>query len=110
MLIRPYTPGDFDLWNDFVYNSRNATFIHDRNFMDYHSDRFMDASVLMFDDKDQLLALFPATINGEVVSSHAGLTYGGWLLGASKPTILHLIEGWRLMLDYYRPGCAHIII
>ena len=29
-------------WNEFVKNSKNGTFLFDRNYMDYHSERFTD--------------------------------------------------------------------
>ena len=29
-------------WNEFVLLSRNATFLHLRDYMDYHADRFAD--------------------------------------------------------------------
>ena len=47
---------DFSLWNAFVASAKNSLFMHDRNFMDYHADRFLDNSLMFFDD-DELLAL-----------------------------------------------------
>ena len=29
-------------WNDFVGQSKNATFLFYRGYMDYHADRFAD--------------------------------------------------------------------
>ncbi|MBQ9821268.1 MAG: GNAT family N-acetyltransferase, partial [Muribaculaceae bacterium] len=50
-------------WNDFVQSSRNATFLHQRGYMDYHSDRFSDCSLLALRDS-KLCALLPACIDG----------------------------------------------
>lgn len=98
------------LWDDFVENSRNGTFIFKRGFMDYHADRFPDHSLLLYDNHDRLIALFPATVNANTVSSHSGLTYGGWVLGPSKPDILQLLEAWQLMTAYYKEaGCDTLI-
>ncbi|MDE7385660.1 MAG: GNAT family N-acetyltransferase [Muribaculaceae bacterium] len=110
MYIRPYTPADASEWDQFVSNSRNATFILRRSFMDYHADRFQDASLMLYDDKNALLALLPASMADGVVSSHAGLTYGGWILGRTRPNVLQLLEAWGLMADYYRSLGCHTLL
>lgn len=67
-------------WNDFVASSRNGTFLFDRGYMDYHSERFTDCSWLAF-KKGRLTALLPANSAPEhILQSHGGLTYGGWIL------------------------------
>ena len=76
-----YTPDKKFLWNDFVRNAKNSLFMHDRNFMEYHKDRFADNSLLFYDD-DELIALFPCSIKGEKLYSHGGLTYGGFITNA----------------------------
>jgi hypothetical protein len=48
--------------------------------MEYHADRFRDASVLVCGDDGRVVAAFPASIYNDTVSSHAGLTYGGLLM------------------------------
>jgi len=53
-----YTPEKADIWNQFVAEAKNGTFLFDRNYMDYHSDRFNDHS-LMFYEKNRLLAVLP---------------------------------------------------
>lgn len=102
MHIEPYTPSECPLWDEFVAASRNATFLHRRDYMDYHADRFTDASLMLYDNHRRLVALLPAAAAGDTVSSHAGLTYGGWLLGPSKPDVTAMLEGFELMRDYYR--------
>lgn len=78
--ITPYTPEQKSRWNDFVHRSKNSTFLHNRDYMDYHADRFDDASLLVW-QKGRLAALLPFNrgADGRVVS-HGGLTYGGLLL------------------------------
>ena len=46
--------------------------------MDYHSDRFDDFSLLFYDN-NTLIALLPANIHKNIVYSHQGLTYGGFV-------------------------------
>ena len=45
--------------------------------MEYHGSRFDDFSLLIFDKNKKLCALLPAHKNGDVLSSHEGLSYGG---------------------------------
>ena len=48
--IRRYNPAMADEWNQFVRASKNGTFLFDRRFMDYHSDRFSDHSLMCYRD------------------------------------------------------------
>ena len=79
--IRRYTPDDAPQWNAFVEQSKNGTFLFDRRYMDYHADRFTDASLMIYREGN-LYALLPANVAGNVLYSHAGLTYGGLITGA----------------------------
>ena len=63
-------------WNSFLNVSKNPSFLFDRNFMDYHSDRFKDYSLLAFIDNN-LVAILPANIDNGKLISHQGLSYGG---------------------------------
>lgn len=74
--IEKYQNGHFEQWNDFVAKAKNATFLFDRNFMEYHSARFEDFSVLIY-EQEKLVAVLPANKVGSEVHSHQGLTYGG---------------------------------
>jgi hypothetical protein len=79
---RLYTASDTQAWNDFVATSRNGFFMFDRGYMDYHADRFVDHSLMIFDDGG-LIALLPANHKDGVLSSHQGLTFGGFLTDKS---------------------------
>ena len=76
LVVKKYNPENKLSWNEFIKNSKNGTFLLDRNFMDYHSDRFIDFS-LMFYENEELLAVFPASLHENEIRSHSGLTYGG---------------------------------
>ncbi len=87
LTVLPYTPDHAARWNDFVAASHNGTFLHNRGFMDYHADRFTDASVMV--EKDgKLLAVMPANVDGDTLISHGGLTYGGIIVGGAMRTAL----------------------
>jgi hypothetical protein len=76
-----YSPASQDSWDRFVRGSRNGTFLFLRDYLDYHADRFPDASLLV-ESGGRLRALLPATLCGEALVSHAGLTYGGFVVDA----------------------------
>lgn len=95
-----YTAERCDEWNSFVAQSRNGTFLFDRRYMDYHSDRFLDHSV-MFYQNGRLLAVLPAHIAGDVFCSHKGLTYGGLLMSAQL-TVVQTLALFRELNDYLR--------
>lgn len=80
MTVRKYTDNEKNVWNEFVHNSKNGIFMFNRSFMEYHKDRFTDNS-LLFSDDDKLVAVMPASIKDGVLSSHGGLTYGGFITG-----------------------------
>lgn len=77
IITRIYCPEKRDEWNKFVRESRNGTFLFDRNYMDYHSDRFADSSLMFYTSRNRLLAVLPANRAGDTLYSHQGLTYGG---------------------------------
>ena len=74
-----YQPDLKDIWNDFVESSKNGTFLFNRSYMDYHSDRFPDHSYLIY-RKRRLYCLLPGCTKDNVFYSHAGLTYGGLIM------------------------------
>ena len=104
MDIIQYTPVQAEEWDAFVRHSKNGTFLLERRFMDYHSDRFSDCSLLIYED-NQLVALFPANWVEEqrIIYSHQGLTYGGLLLTteATERQTLAIMQGIFLWyIDY----------
>jgi hypothetical protein len=65
-----------------VHVSKNGTFLFHRDFMDYHSDRFKDFSLLVFKGK-KLIAVLPANRIDNEIYSHSGLSYGGLVVSKS---------------------------
>lgn len=89
--LKIYTKELHDEWNRFVSQSKNATFLHNREYMDYHSDRFDDCSLVAL-SKGNIIALLPANRVGDTLYSHQGLTYGGWLTPVKHFTIIDMLE------------------
>lgn len=77
--IKRYAPTDKERWNSYVREAKNATFLLDRAYMDYHQDRFADASLLFYKE-GRLYALLPAHIANDTLYIHLGLTYGGLVM------------------------------
>ena len=77
-----YTPALKAEWDAAVEASRNGTFLFRRDYLEYHADRFPDVTNLFF-LKGKVIALLPAHRQGDMLCSHAGLTYGGLILSPS---------------------------
>ena len=87
-------------WNIFIENAKNSTFLFDRNYMDYHADRFQDFSLMIY-RKNKLYALLPANKKNDVLYSHQGLTYGG-LIMSKKSTTLEVIETFQAINSFLK--------
>jgi len=91
-------------WNQVISHSVNGTFMHSRTYIEYHGERFLEASVLVYLDGAPV-GIFPAHQIEEEVYSHQGLTYGGLVIHKG------LKMGWIMaifkeLLKYYH--CLHI--
>lgn len=108
LAVRPYTARDEAAWDAVVAQSRNGTFLHRRAYMDYHAARFRDASLLVEED-GEAVAVLPANRDGDTVSSHAGLTYGGLvaLRGLRAERTLAAFE--RIGEHYRRDGIQRFV-
>ncbi|WP_343707864.1 FemAB family protein [Flavobacterium sp.] len=109
--IKKYSQEDYSIWNDFVAQSKNATFLFHRDFMEYHKDRFEDFSLLVYED-EKLRAILPANKKENAIYSHQGLTYGGLVylpkLKAEKvesilDEILLFLKENQVDTFYYKP-------
>ena len=90
MRISLYTSNDHFEWNEFISKAKNSHFMFYREYMDYHSDRFTDFSIMVRSDMQELLAVLPANINNRTLYSHQGLTFGGLCIKKDATTNLVL--------------------
>lgn len=90
IFIDAYQPSDREVWNRHVALSKNGHFQFHRDYMEYHADRFTDASLMFRQEDGDLLGALPANRKGDTVCSHAGLSFGGLLVkpGVKPPTVL----------------------
>ncbi len=102
MSVVRYDESHKDEWNTFVAESKNGTFLLDRRYMDYHSDRFTDCS-LMFYKQGHLTAALPANYLAQegTVQSHGGLTYGGMIL-SDEITAVEALEAFSCATDWMK--------
>ncbi len=106
--VRSYLPSDAAAWDALVARSRNGNLLHRRGYMDYHADRFVDASLLI-ERGSELVAVFPASIRGDCVSSHAGLTYAG-LLSSMAMRASGTLQVFEQIAAHYRAlGASQIV-
>ena len=99
--VLAFTPVHRARWDAVVETSRNGTFLHYRDFMEYHSDRFVDCSLLVIDERGQTVAVMPANLLHDRVVSHGGLTYGG-LIYSTRLKQTACLEAFRSVIQHYR--------
>jgi hypothetical protein len=104
----PYTSAARAEWDAFVERSNNGTFLFQRQYMEYHADRFQDASLIIRDGKGRTAALFPASVKDGIVTSHAGLTYGGVVTPDSVLALSMLEVGEAVGRHYTDLGITRI--
>ena len=96
--VRRFNSQDTAIWNAFIKQAKNTSFLHDRGFMEYHADRFVDESLLVFEG-ESLVAVVPANKLGSTLYSHQGLTYGGFVFN-SNSKLSEVIAIVRVVLCY----------
>lgn len=96
--VRLYQGNDYKDWNAFISQAKNATFLFHRDFMDYHSDRFQDYSLIV-SDGEKWVALLPANVVDYEVFSHQGLSYGG-LVYNEKLKLASVIAIFKSVLSF----------
>ena len=103
--IIPYAEEYKSRWDRFVASlngtykgSKNTSFLFQRDFMEYHQDRFEDFSLLIFKE-EKLRAVLPANRIGARLYSHQGLTYGGLVLDA-EIRLKEVLELFQELLSF----------
>ena len=106
--VRRYRAEDAKAWNRFIAESKNGVFLFDRGFMDYHSDRFADHSLMIFHG-ESLFAVLPANERDAVLHSHQGLTYGGEISDRRMKTADMLAVLEAICLYAHEAGLRRIV-
>ena len=93
-----YTASKKQEWDEFVDGAKNGVFLFKRDYMDYHADRFVDCSLMIYKG-GRLIALMPANISSEILYSHQGLTFGG-LIHSLKSTSVDILDALKVVNEY----------
>lgn len=101
MEIKRYESSMAAKWDEMVKQSRNGTFLHQRGYMDYHSDRFTDCSLIALRE-GKPCAVLPANIDGDTLWSHRGLTYGGWIVPLKHFDVTVMLEVMNTAIDWMK--------
>ena len=105
--IVPYTAELKSVWDTFIESSKNGIFMFKRDFMDYHADRFSDNSLLFYSD-DELIALLPLSRHDNILKSHGGLTFGGFISSTNMKQV-KMNECVGALIDYLqKQNFAHL--
>jgi hypothetical protein len=107
-VVEPYTPSLLPDWNRVLDESINSTFLHARSFMEYHGNKFTDASLVIYKNKKPI-AIFPAHRTGEEIHSHQGLSYGGFVLSRLL-SMERIIAVLKEVLQYYHEKKVKTIV
>lgn len=107
--IQRYDKSMAGMWDEMVGHSRNGTFLLKRGYMDYHSDRFRDCSLVALRD-GKPCALLPTNVDGDTLYSHRGLTYGGWIVPLKHFDTTVMVEVMDAAMAWMRDnGIKHLV-
>lgn len=103
----PYREVEKATWDQAIKDSHNGTFLHLRDYMNYHAHRF-DEQSLMVRQQGSTLAVFPANRTGDTIVSHGGLTFGGLIYGP-KLKAADVLDLMDAIAGHYRAmGCSRL--
>lgn len=85
-MLEMYSSDRFYEWDSFIEDSFPGSVIHKRKFLEYHSDRFTDASIIYRDTQGDVAAVIPGAASGAEWFSHNGLTFGGIIAKLHHPS------------------------
>lgn len=90
-------------WDHFVENA-GGTLLQTRGFLDYHGERFVEQSILVKNEKNKIIAVFPAASaldDFETVISHPGATFGGFVTNF-RPNPQVIEDVFKQVIIHYR--------
>jgi hypothetical protein len=89
-----------EIWDNFVKQAKNSSFLFFRDFCEYHQDRFQDHSVLIVENQ-KVIAIFLANQIDNIIIAHQGLSYSA-LSFLPNITFQKAINCWQELLIYYQ--------
>jgi len=105
-----YRSEDRAEWDRFVCSSKNGVFLFCRDYMEYHSHRFTDHSLMFYNNSNnKLVALLPASLEGSTLCSHGGLTFGGVISAYDMKTPLMLQVFDAISAHCHNQGITEVV-
>lgn len=104
-----YSPDLKKDWGRVLQKATNATLMHERDFLAYHSPgKFQDCSVILYNNSKPV-AVFAAHREGEMVYSHQGLSYAGLI--QVPCSFDQKLEQFKALMKYFEGlGISHLQI
>lgn len=106
--FEPYTDDLEQKWDAFVEEqSVNGTFLQSRRFLNYHPPgRFTDASLIIYNEKNNIAALCPACVTEQegrkLFYSHKGSTFGGIVIDRKHYNARHVVALVQELKEYLK--------
>ncbi len=78
-------------WDSFIKTNSEGHFFFETDYLFYHKERFEDFSLMIYNDKNNLICVLPACLEvvrkssvgtpttAKIIHSHKGLTFGGFI-------------------------------
>lgn len=104
--VEKFIKADDEKWDNFIMkDSINGTFLHSRNFLNYHKNKFKDHS-LIIKKNTSIVAVIPGceVIKGgkKIFYSHQGSTFGGLVINRVYNNIIHIDSSVSILDKYLR--------
>ena len=109
LTVERYEDSMRDEWDELARGARARHFLFERDYLEYHADRFTDASLVVRRGAG-LVALLPATLHGEEMVAHGGLTFGS-LLSDERLTTADTVDAFGAIVGHARDaGVARLVL
>lgn len=98
-----------EAWDAIVRAARQRHFFFESAYIDYHADRFTDASLVVL-SKGRAIAALPASRHGDEIRSHGGLTFGGLLVDESVGAERALEAVGAVLTHWREAGVTDVVV
>lgn len=99
--VQCYNEDYLSQWDGFVRSAKNGHFMFLRGYMEYHSDRFKDFSLMIYNETGRLVSVMPANMSDDKIITHGGLTFGGLIFGEKANTVL-VLQVFQAVIEFLR--------
>jgi RimJ/RimL family protein N-acetyltransferase len=109
LTVERYCPDRKVEWDTFLASAKNATFLFNRDYIDYNLKKFPDHSFMVFAGQKPV-ALLPASRKADgTLVSHPGLTYGGLVVNRAATLGETLAYFYALLRHLHEQGIEKVL-